>query len=241
MKRFLKQAHRYFYFINVFFYFILLYPFFYYFSRKPERYITLNKWRRTFAYMATMSSGFRFKYHFVATVDWSVPYIICANHSSNLDIPAMALLVKGNYAFMAKEELLHNIVTGLFLKTIDIPLKRDSKMSAFRAFKRAEQYLKSDLSLIVFPEGGISEHYPPQLGEFKNGPFRLAIEHNIAIMPVSIQDNYKNMWDDGSKYGSRPGICHICVHTPVLTQGLTPLDADDLKLKVFNIINSGLS
>ncbi|EOR95640.1 1-acyl-sn-glycerol-3-phosphate acyltransferase [Arcticibacter svalbardensis MN12-7] len=240
MKRLLKRSHRYLYFINVFFYFTLLYPFLYYFSRKRERYPTLNKWRRLFSYLATLSSGFRYKYHFETPIDWSQSYIICANHSSNLDIPAMAILVKGNYAFMAKEELLHNPVTGLFLETIDIPLNRNSKMSSFRAFKRAETYLKSNISVIVFPEGGISEHYPPQLGEFKNGPFRLAIEYNLAIIPVSIPDNYKNMWDDGSKYGSRPGICHICVHAPVLTQGLTSLDADDLKVKVFNLINSGL-
>lgn len=240
MKRFLKQAHRYFYFINVFVYFILFYPLFYYFSRKEERYATLNRWRRIFAYLATLTTGFRYKYHFETPIDWSVPYIICANHTSNLDIPAMALLVRSNYAFMAKDELLDNPVTGLFLKTIDIPLKRDSKMSSFRAFKRAEQYLKSNISLILFPEGGIADHYPPQLGEFKNGPFRLAIEYNRAIIPVSIQDNYKNMWDDGSKYGSRPGICHICVHAPVSTKGLTSLDAEDLKLKVFETINKEL-
>lgn len=142
---------------------------------------------------------------------------------------------------MGKEELLGNPVTGLFFKTIDIPLNRNSKMSAFRAFKRAGLYLSQGRSLVIFPEGGISDGYPPVLGSFKKGPFRLAIEQNVPIIPVSIPHNHQKMWDDGSRYGSRPGISHIYVHAPVSTDTLGLEDAEVLRNTVYNIINSKLA
>lgn len=131
-------------------------------------------------------------------------------------------------------------VENLF-KTIDIPVNRDSKISAFRAFKKAGERLEAGWSLIIFPEGGIDGlHYPPVLQSFKNGPFRLAIEKNLAIVPVSLSDVWKKMWDDGSKYGSTPGICDIYIHQPVATHDLTLTDADQLKERIFNLINSKL-
>jgi 1-acyl-sn-glycerol-3-phosphate acyltransferase len=114
-------------------------------------------------------------------------------------------------------------------------------MSAFRAFKRAGDYLNQGISVVIFPEGGISDGYPPRLGSFKNGPFRLAIEQNVPIIPVSIPNNHEKMWDDGSRYGTKPGISHIYVHAPVATSALNVEDADDLRNTVYNIINSKLA
>lgn len=153
----------------------------------------------------------------------------------------LCLLAKGRFHFMGKDELLKAPILRLFFKTIDIPVNRDSKMSAFRAFKRAGENLDHGMSLIIFPEGKIDEtHYPPVLQSFKNGPFRLAIDKNISIVPISISNAWKKMWDDGRKYGSRPGICDIYIHKPISTKDLAGADADLLKDQVFDLINSKL-
>lgn len=141
---------------------------------------------------------------------------------------------------MGKDELLNNPVLGIFFKTIDIAVNRNSKISAFRAFKKAGENLEKGMSLIIFPEGKIDDHYPPKLSEFKNGPFRLAIEKNIPIVPVSIINVWKISWDDGTMYGSKPGICDIYIHKPIDTSGLSYTDTDTLKDEVFNLINSKL-
>ncbi len=146
----------------------------------------------------------------------------------------------GKYHFMGKDELLKNPVLGIFFKTIDISVNRESKISAFRAFKKAGENLEKGRSLIIFPEGKIDVHYPPILGEFKNGPFRLAIDKNILLVPVSITNVWKINWDDGSQYGSKPGICDIYVHKPINTAILTVDDADTLKEQVYQLINSKL-
>lgn len=166
-------------------------------------------------------------------------YIYCANHTSNLDIILFCLLAKGRFHFMGKEELTKNPVLGLFFSTIDVAVARESKISAFRAFKKAGENLDNGMSLIIFPEGKIDDLYPPKLHEFKNGPFRLAIEHKVPIVPVSI-NVWQLMWDDGSKYGTKPGIGKVYVHEPISTVILATESADVLKDQVFNKINSKL-
>jgi 1-acyl-sn-glycerol-3-phosphate acyltransferase len=90
--------------------------------------------------------------------------------------------------------------------------------------------------MIIFPEGGISNNYPPGLDDFKNGPFRLAIEEQVPIIPVSNVDTWKMFWDDGHKYGTRPGIVHLYVHKPIDTSNLTIDDADSLRDQVYGLI-----
>ena len=240
MKRLVKSIHLYYFQVWLGLLFSSLYPVIYYFSRSPVKFHAMNRMRWVFSYFSSILSGFLFRFSFEEKVDWSKQYIICANHTSNLDITAIILLLKRNYVFFGKEELLHNFVTGIYFRTIDIPVNRESKISAFRAFKKAEEKLKEGKSVVIFPEGMISNHYPPVLQPFKNGPFRLAIEQGVQILPVTICNNWNLMWDDGKRYGTRPGICDIAVHAPIDTTNLTADDADDLKNKVFEIINKKL-
>jgi len=137
---------------------------------------------------------------------------------------------------MGKEELLKGFVTGLYFRTIDIPVNRNSKMSSFRAYKKATERMEKGMSTVIFPEGTISGNYPPRLVEFKNGPFRLAIEMQVPIIPVTALDTWKVLWDDGLKYGSNPGVCHIFVHKPIETAGMTVDDTDALRDKVYEIM-----
>jgi 1-acyl-sn-glycerol-3-phosphate acyltransferase len=91
----------------------------------------------------------------------------------------------------------------------------------------------------VNPEGKIGDEYPPMLHEFKNGPFKLAIDLKIPIIPVSSSNTWKMLWDDGTKYGTHPGICKFYVHKPIDTTHLT--DADALRDKVYDIISQKIA
>jgi 1-acyl-sn-glycerol-3-phosphate acyltransferase len=221
------------------FYFIF-WPFFYYCSLKPERFKRLNSLRRTWAFISSVFVGFFYRFTFEESIDWSKTYIVCPNHTSNLDITAMCMLVKSNYSFMGKQELEDELVTGLFFRTVDIPVNRDSKMSSFRAFKKAAEKLKSGTTLIIFPEGGIADQYPPVLQTFKNGPFRLAIELKIPILPVTSSNISQIFWDNGTKYGSKPGFCEFFVHKPIDTTHLSIDDADALRDEVYELMKQKL-
>lgn len=236
MKRILKKVHAYWYVLSVAFFYFLLYPVFYYFSRKVSRYRNMNRVRRWWGWLSSAFAGFFYRFTFEVPIDWSKTYIVCPNHTSNLDISAMCLLVNSNCSFMGKEALADEIVTSLFFKTVDIPVNRDSKMSSFRAFKKATEKLNDGVTVIIFPEGGIADDYPPKLQPFKNGPFRLAIEAKVPIIPVTILNTWQMLWDSGTKYGTKPGVCKIFVHQPIETANLSVNDADALRDRVFDMI-----
>lgn len=236
MKLLLKKAHSHFYRYSVGFFFYVFYPFLYYTSRNTGRYPAMNFFRKVCGFLSSTVSGIFYRFTLEQPIDWKRTYIICPNHTSNVDITAMSLLAKNNYCFIGKEELMNQPVTSLFFKTIDIPVNRDSKMSSFRAFKKAGERLQSGMTVIIFPEGMIPDDYPPQLHSFKNGPFRLAIEFKIPILPVTCLDTWKILWDTGLERGSRPGICDIFVHKPMETGHLTLEDADALRDEVYAII-----
>ena len=240
MIKILRHLHRIWFLFCIIFFFVLFYPFYYLTSRNERYYGVLNFFRKANSFLCSFFAGVFFSYHYEEKLDRDQTYIYCANHSSNLDIMIFCIMGHGKYHFMGKDELLNNPVLGIFFKTIDIAVNRDSKISAFRAFKKAGENLEKGMSLIIFPEGKIDDHYPPKLGEFKNGPFRLAIDKNIPLVPVSLANVWQINWDDGAKYGSKPGICDIYVHKPIKTASMTADDSDTLKEQVYQLIDSKL-
>lgn len=234
----LKKLHIYFYIAMVALFFCLLWPFLYLFSRKPSTYTYMNVVRKVTAFLSSSASGIFYSVRYEVPVDWSRSYIICPNHTSSLDASALAVIMKNDYCFMGKEELLDNFVLTLYFKTIDITVNRESKMSSFRAFKKAGERIEQGMSIIIFPEGKIPDDYPPKINEFKNGPFRLAIDYKIPIIPITSLDTWEKLWDTGLEKGSRPGICNIFVHKPIETTHLTSTDADALRDEVFSIMTS---
>lgn len=237
VKQFLKKLHCYLLMFNMGFFYLLLYPPLYYFSLHPSRYSGMVMLRRWWAFLSAFFAGIIFRFEFEEPLDPQQAYVVCPWHTSNLDTIMASLLIKSNhFSIMGKEELKKGLITGIFFRTVDIPVDRNSKMSSFRAFRKAAERLKSGASMVMFPEGGIADDYPPGLQEFKNGPFRLAIEQKAPILPVTSPDTWRVMWDDGLKYGSRPGICHIHVHQPIQTAHLTPDDADMLRDTVYRLM-----
>lgn len=235
---FFKRLFNYYYTLIALITLTLFYPLLYIFSRKPSRYPTLNRLRRWCSYVGATLSGIFFNIKHEEPVDWSRTYIVCPNHTSNLDILSMSIVVKNNCNFISKAELADNPLVSVFLKSVDIMVDRESKMSSFRAFKKAEENLKKGITLIIFPEGKIGDEYPPILHEFKNGPFRLAIELKLPILPVTSLNTWHIQWDNGTKLGMRPGICDIFVHKPIEITDMVIADADKLKDMVYNTINN---
>lgn len=187
-------------------------------AKNPERHSRrIARCRRIIGWLSSTFVGIRYRFNHEKPIDWSKPCIICANHTSNLDITAMVLLCPADFSFIGKIELLNNPVTGLFFRTIDIPLNRQSNISAFKAFKRADSNLRNGRSMVIFPEGHIGEEFPPRLYDFKNGPFKLAIETKVPIVPVVIHNAWKIFWDDAKHFGSRPGTVLVDVLAPIDT------------------------
>lgn len=231
---FLRKVHCMWVMICLLVIFLVHYPFFWIFSRSRKYYKQLNIARKSCSRSFMFLSGIWVKIEYETPLDPGTAYIFCPNHTSYLDIPLMCLAAGGSFHFMGKDDLLKNPLFSIFFRTIDIPVKRESKIASFRAFKRCADNLAEGMPLILFPEGTITMD-PPCMGSFKNGAFRLAIESGMPVVPVSITNVWKILYDEGQD-GSRPGIIRIFVHRPIRTEGLSQQDDNWLKEQTFSLI-----
>ena len=94
-------------------------------------------------------------------------------------------------------------------------------------------------SLIIFPEGGILTKNPPHMTPFKDGAFRVAIEKQIAIVPVTIPSNWIIL-PDQEPLLLQWGIMSVIFHEPIITTGMSLKDVDALKETAYSIINAEL-
>lgn len=119
---------------------------------------------------------------------------------------------------------------------MNISVDRSSIKDSHKAYKRARKDLEKGISLAIFPEATIPE-CSPELGPFKNGAFKLAIEMQVPIVPITFLDNWCIFPDrKGQKFLLRPGLSRIIVHPPISTMGLTENDANDLRDQVKDLI-----
>lgn len=184
-------------------------------------------------------SGMRWKVEFEVPIDPGKVYMLAPNHSSYLDIPAVTVMMPGYFIFMAKAELAKVPLFRVFFGTIDIAVNRKKAFEAHRSFKEAGDRVRDGVSVCLFPEGTIPVG-APALGRFKDGPFRLAIEEGIDIIPITLPDNHLRLPDQG-KFVATPGKMRMFVHRPISTAGLTGSDTDSLKQEVFSIIEAKLA
>lgn len=234
MTRLLRKIHLYIYFAAVLFFFFLGYPWLCYYAKNPTKnYDKLVAFRKWISLASLYVVGIRIHVDYETPIDWSKNYVLCANHTSFLDITILNYLCKSPFSFLGKIELLQNPVTRLFFQTIDIPIKRESKISAFKAYQRACELLKEGKSLAVFPEGKIDDNYPPVLHSFKSGAFRMAYENNTAILPVVIQNAWQLLWDNGKTFGSSPGIIHVKILAPIFLLAHKPDAPSSLEAEVY--------
>jgi len=204
----------------------------------PRLYPLAHLYRRAWAWFLIIFCFLRPKVVFERKLKKGHKYIFVPNHSSYLDIASTTAVLPGTFSFMAKKELRDIPLFGIFFRTIDIPVNRQSTTASHKAFIEAGRLLASGRNLLIFPEGTIPSH-TPQLGRFKIGAFRLAIEQGAELVPMTIVDNHRRL-PDGS-FAATPGKMRITVHRPIPTAGMNAEDAEELKDRVYRIIEKELT
>lgn len=160
-------------------------------------------------------------------------YMFVANHTSMTDIMLMLYVTKNPFVFVGKMELAKIPLFGFFYKRTCILVDRDNPKSRREVFVRAQKKLNQGLSVCIFPEGGVpSEEII--LDEFKDGAFRLAIEHKIPIAPMTFHDNKKRF--SYTFFSGGPGRMRVKIHDIIPTAILEMEDKRMLKLQTHEII-----
>ena len=172
-------------------------------------------------------------------VDWEEkinkdrPHIFCANHVSALDIPLILAIIPVPLQYIGKAEIAQIPIFGYFFKKNAVIVNRKSRKNSYEAFIQAGKKLTQGMNMCIFPEGGI----PPShifLKKFKNGPFKLAKEQNVELVPITLADN-KNIFPQ-EYFKGRPGIVRLTVHRSISPKQFKEKTIENLNNSVYNTI-----
>jgi 1-acyl-sn-glycerol-3-phosphate acyltransferase len=164
------------------------------------------------------------------------PCIFMANHVSNLDPPILLPLLPFRSAFFIKRSLLNIPLVGYGMRLAGfVPVDRDGRLeSARESVQLASKVLVSGVNISTFPEGTRSRD--GVLLPFKKGPFYLAMESGVPVIPVSIFGS-EHMMTKGS-LRIKPGTAHLTFHPALLPQQFAT--REELASAVRAAIASGL-
>ncbi len=182
---------------------------------------------RIWAKFILFASGFRYKVESEQEIEMNKSYMFVANHTSMADIMLMLAVVKNPFVFVGKKSLAKIPLFGFFYKRTCILVDRNSSRSRMEVFNRAQKRLAQGLSICIFPEGGVPDNESVLLDEFKDGAFRLAIEHKIPIVPITFMDNKKRF--SYTFFSGSPGLMRVKIHQLVPTEGKTIENKKDIK------------
>ncbi|WP_040279658.1 lysophospholipid acyltransferase family protein [Psychroserpens damuponensis] len=200
---------------------IVMFPFLVVSILKESWYPYFFKMARLWSWFILIGMGFRVKIEREEIPKKNKSYMFIANHTSMADIMLMLVTVKNPFVFVGKAELAKIPLFGFFYKRTSILVDRSNPKSRQAVFLRAQRRLKQGMSICIFPEGGVPDE-SIVLDDFKDGAFRMAINHHIPIVPITFGDNKKRF--SYTFFSGSPGKMRSKVHRFMSTEGLTTKD-----------------
>lgn len=192
---------------------------------------------RFWAKFILIGMGFVWKVEKEEVPEKDKSYMFIANHTSMTDIMLMLAVIKNPFVFVGKAELAKIPLFGFFYKRTCILVDRSSERSRKAVFKSAQRRLNQGLSICIFPEGLVPEE-DILLTHFKDGAFRLAINHQIPIVPLTFGDNRKRF--SYTFFSGSPGKMRVKIHKFINTEGLKIASTKELNEKARLLIYNQL-
>jgi 1-acyl-sn-glycerol-3-phosphate acyltransferase len=225
--------------LNAIITFFIFFPFFFVLLSSRKWFPQVVKLKKVWGTFMTAPLGLFYSVQRRSKLDKSRAYVFCPNHTSYLDILLIYMTIPNYFHTMGKAELRKVPLFRKFFDRMNIPVDRKSVKDSHRAFLRAGEDIDKGISVALFPEGTIHKG-APVMGRFKNGPFRLAIEKQVPIVPITFLNNWNLLPDTYRGQVGHPGIARIIFHEPIETKGMNENDLEALKKQVYSIIEEPL-
>jgi 1-acyl-sn-glycerol-3-phosphate acyltransferase len=162
-------------------------------------------------------------------------YIYMSNHVSNLDPPIQIPLIPGRTSVMVKKELFRTPILGPAMRLAKlVPVDRGNREAGIHAVEAAKRVISEGISMTIYMEGHRS--FDGKLLPFKKGPFYLAMECGVPIVPVTIAGTHYAM--PKGRFAIKPGAVKVIFHPAIEPKDFGSRDA--LMEKVRAAIESGL-
>jgi len=159
-------------------------------------------------------------------IKYNSPCIYIINHKSYLDVIILASIIPHKIKYLGKKEVFEWPLFGYLAKhSGQISVKRESKESRNRGYEEMKNAISEGFSIILFPEGGWRNKGDKKsknpynlkedslLHEFRNGAFRLAMETEVPIIPITLL-NAQDRFSDIDMH-VRPGDIKLHIFNPI--------------------------
>ena len=139
-------------------------------------------------------------------------YVFVANHQGAFDIFTIYGFLNHNFKWLMKKSLQNIPLVGwACIAAGHVLVDRSSPSAVAKTMATARRRLTNGMSLVIFPEGSRSSD--GRIKPFKRGAFKLAIDFDRPLVPVTIDGSYRVMRKDS--YGINPGKVTLTIHRPI--------------------------
>ena len=140
------------------------------------------------------------------------PVVFVSNHVSALDIPILFAALPRSFRIVYKSSLLYVPLMGLFLAAArNVALDRSRAFKARRSLAAAARRIRNGVSVALFPEGTRSGAAP--MAPFKRGSFKLAVDAEAPVVPVSLIGLRRVI----GRGGITPGEVRVKIHEALVS------------------------
>lgn len=201
-----------------------------------EKFVSLTcgaVWSRLNSYMTPMFVKVTGR----ENIDKKQSYVIVSNHQSHFDVFVLYGWIGIDFKWVMKQELRNIPVFGLACEKVGfIFIDRSNKKAALASLNAAKEKIVDGTSVVFFPEGTRST--TGELIEFKKGAFRMALDLQLPILPLTIIGT-KNILPNKT-VNLLPGKTKMIIHKPIDSNKYSPETIDELISEVKAVIQSGL-
>ncbi len=198
---------------------------------------TLRTWMRPWARAILPACGVRVEVEQQAPLP-AGPVVFVSNHINLLDIAVASAVMPRPFLFVARHELRGWPIVGWVLdKTACLFISRDNPRQAVADLRAVADRIRQGESVLLYPEGGRS--YGHAMLPFMRGPFVLAIEAGVPVVPVTVVGHAGVL--DLRASAARPGRTRFVIGAPIETAALRRTDASALADQVRGVLDAELT
>lgn len=163
-------------------------------------------------------------------------YVIISNHRSYYDIFLIYGWLGIDIKWIMKKELAKIPGIGFGSKKVGhIFLDRSNSRVALESLNKAKKQLVNGTSVVIFPEGTRSTS--SQMGTFKRGAFKLAMDLGLPVLPITLSGTEKIL--PPGTVNLFPGKAFMNIHKPIDIKKYSEENMQELIQYARQIIENG--
>ena len=157
------------------------------------------------------------------------PYLYLFNHGSLFDAFMLVAAIPHYITAVGANKQFSWPIWGWIVKRYGvIPIKRKNLKEAIHSLDLAEEAIKKDTSFIISPEG--TRTLTGKMNTFKKGPFHLAKNTGVTIIPVGLSGAFKAK--NKPDWRIKPGVLTLTFGNPIISSDYKNHTLEELRDQV---------